>query len=621
MPDSPGEDNNDSRTASFGVQRNRATSTNGSRQSSIDSNSHPRKRQRRNGKAGPTDARDFVPQGATFSANTLAVDPDSTSSSGSSGSDDESNFSDDGNEASSQVEPQSAAAPNWNKASRSTIRTSLNKRGNKENEVEQDSRFDAVNDKYWRSRSESVSTGGDNDDVSQINSDDVSEEGEVQEDDTSDSSRMHLSGDSDDSSLDSEADDSILLNINSRGQTQHASQKQNGGLSLPDDEYDPESLPVPQSIANGHTFDGARDAASSTSKEEAFRHFAQKYPTNPETLADLNREDMESQAKYIFYDREINDINLQLPVTCTECMREGHLAEVCPYKECVHCGAWDQHQSSFCPSWRRCQKCRERGHDQQDCSSLLKGSASEIPCDLCGSSAHLELECDFMWKAHRQEPSSGPVHVSISCSHCTSNHHLVGDCPSLPQPLKSSSWTLRGIDPNMVTNINSVVKGRSGGPSSRGRGGMKIRGRADAHSSPDDSDDLITRRRPVGRGGNRGNIRIGSGIGKNKNLAPAGSRGPDMDSRQFYRDRQDFHPGNARQRSLSPNPRRGRGKDSWQPAPRSPPRGQSRPPPRGGRGGGRGRGGRGNGNKRGGSSDAYRPMPSAAKKAWDKYRL
>ena len=169
--------------------------------------------------------------------------------------------------------------------------------------------------------------------MSQINSDDVSEEGEVQEDDTSDSSRMHLSGDSDDSSLDSEADDSILLNINSRGQTQHASQKQNGGQSLPDDEYDPESLPVPQSIANGHTFDGARDAASSTSKEEAFRHFAQKYPTNPETLADLNREDMESQAKYIFYDREINDINLQLPVTCTECMREGHLAEVCPYKE------------------------------------------------------------------------------------------------------------------------------------------------------------------------------------------------------------------------------------------------------------------------------------------------
>ncbi|GMF69416.1 hypothetical protein BDV35DRAFT_172168 [Aspergillus flavus] len=330
MPDSPGDDNNDSRTASVGAQRNRATSTNGSRQSSIDSNSHPRKRQRRNGKGEPTDARDFVPQGATFSANTLEVDPGSTSSSGSSSSDDESNSSDDGNEASSQAGPQSAAAPNWNKASKSTIRTSLNKRGNKANEGEHDSRFDAVNDKYWRSRSESVSNGGDNDNVSQTNSDGASEEGEVQEDDSSDSSRMHLSGDSDDSSLDSEADDSILLNINARGQTQNASQKQNG---VQDDDYDPESLPVSQSITNGHTFGGAADGSPTTSKEEAFRHFAQKYPTNPETLADLNREDMDAQAKYVFYDREINDINLQLPVACIECMREGHLAEVCPYKE------------------------------------------------------------------------------------------------------------------------------------------------------------------------------------------------------------------------------------------------------------------------------------------------
>ncbi|KAE8385513.1 hypothetical protein BDV23DRAFT_18357 [Aspergillus alliaceus] len=612
MSDSLGDDNNDSRTASVGTQRNRAISANGSRQSSIDSNLHPRKRQRRNEKAGPTDARDFVPQGATFSANSLEVDPDSTSSSGSSDSDNESDSSDDGNETSSQAGPQSAAAPNWNKASKSTIRTSLSKGGSQTNEGKQDSRFDAVNGKYWRSRSESISTGGDND-----SSDDGSEEGEVQEDDLADSSQMHLSGDSDDSSLDSEADDSILLNIGSRDQTQNSSLKQNGRPPLENDDYDPESLSVSRGHANGQTMDGA---APNTSKEEAFRHFARKYPTNPSTLADLNREDMEVQAKVIFYDRNINDIDLQLPVACTECTREGHLAEMCPSKECVHCGAWNKHQSSFCPSWRRCQKCRERGHDQQNCQSPLKGSASEIPCDLCGSSTHLELECDFVWKT-QQEPPSGPVLVSISCSHCTSNRHLVGDCPSLPQPLESSSWTLRGIDPHMVTNINSVVSGRRGDHSSRGRGGMKIRGRADVHSSPDDSDDLMVRRPPVGRGGNRGNIRIGSGIGKNKNLVPAGPRGPDMDSRQFYRDRQDFPSGNARQRSLSPNPRRGRGKDSWQPRPRSPPRDQSRPPPRGGRGGGRGRGGRGNGNKRGGNGDAYRPMPSSAKKAWDKYRL
>ncbi|KAE8145258.1 hypothetical protein BDV25DRAFT_74156 [Aspergillus avenaceus] len=596
MPDSPGEDYDDSRTASVGAQRIRGASTNGSRHSSIDHLSHPKKKQRRNGKLGRTEARDFVPQGATFSANSLEVDPDTTSSSGSD-SDDDSSSSDDGSDT-SHAAPQSAPAPNWNKSSQGAIRTSLNNGGQKEDTGKQTSRFDAVNGKYWRSRSESVSSNDDKDGDA--------EEGEVREDDSVQSSKMHLSGDSEDSSLDSEADDSILLNIGSRDQTQNS---MNGGPSQGHDDYDPESVHVAQALA-GQTIDGAADG-SLASKEEAFRRFSQKYPTNPSTLADLNQEDMETQAKYIFYDRDINDINLQLPIACTECLREGHLGEVCPYKECVHCGSWNQHQSSFCPAWRRCQRCRERGHDAQTCSSTLKSSASEIPCDLCGSSAHLELECDLMWKSHQQEPS-GPVLVSISCSHCTSNRHLVGDCPSLSQPPTSSSWTLRGIDPNLVTNTNSVVSGRRGGSSSRGRGGMKIRGRADAHSSPDDSDDMMfrpERRQPVGRGANRGSIRIGSGIGKNKNLGPAGSRGSDMDSRQNYRDRQDYHPGNSRQRSMSPNPRRGRGKDSWQ------------PPARGARGGGRGRGGRGNGNKRGGNGDAYRPLPSAAKKAWDRYRL
>jgi protein AIR1/2 len=287
-----------------------------------------------NGKVGPTDARDFVPRGAAFSANSLEVDPDDTSSSGSGSSDsDDESSSDDGNETSSQAGPQSAAAPNWNKARKNTIRTSLGNRGNKENEGKQNPKFDAVNGKYWRSRSESVSTGCDNDNASQSNSDDVSEEGEVQEDDSSDSSQMQLSGDSDDSSLDSEADDSILLNIGSRNQTQDPSQKQNGRSALEDDDYDPEALPVSQSSNKVKPYDGAADSSSTVPKEEAFRRFSRKYPTNPSVLADLNREDMETQAKYIFYDRDINEINLQLPVACTECMREGHLAEVCPHKE------------------------------------------------------------------------------------------------------------------------------------------------------------------------------------------------------------------------------------------------------------------------------------------------
>lgn len=242
-----------------------------------------------------------------------------------------------------------------------------------------------------------------------------------------------------------------------------------------------------------------------------------------------------------------------------------------------------------------------------------------------------------MWKFPRRNLSPGPVLVSVSCSHCTSNRHLVGDCPSLAVPMKSSSWTLKGIDPNMVTNINSVIpsKRRPGAPpaaATRGQRDLKIRGRAELRSPSAESDDMMHPDRrpqlpPVGRKpNNRGSIRFGSGIGRNRDLAGPEQNPrppPDFDSRRNYRDRQDYFGNNTRQRSLSPNPRpvRTRGKDSWQPPSRGLPQGRgggappSRTPRGGGRGGGRGRG------KRGENGDAYRPMPSAAKKAWDRYRL
>ncbi|PYH87521.1 hypothetical protein BO71DRAFT_489510 [Aspergillus ellipticus CBS 707.79] len=606
MPDLPSDDH-DSRTASVAP---RAQSKAGSRQASLDPNPNPRKRQRRNRSADARNVQDFVPQGATFSAAApaLEVDPDHTSSSGSDSDNDDGSSSSDDGEAPSGAQTSAPAAPvNWNKGNKSAIRTSL--RGSrkaeetKPEETKPASQFDAVNDKFWRSRSESTSSVGDAA-ASKPDQDDATEEGEVDEESSDESSQMQLSGDSDDSdSLDSEADDSILLNIGSRAPGEDGN-----------DDYNPEAL---SGQANGKIPNG-QDKANGKSKEDALLRFAKKYPTAPSTLADLDRDDMDIQAKYRFYDRDINAIDLQLPIACTECLQEGHLGAVCPSKECVHCNAWNQHQSSFCPTWRRCQRCRERGHDEDKCPSVLKSSASETPCDLCGSSDHLELDCDQMWKFTQPEAPSDPILVSLSCAHCTSNRHLIGDCPSLPGGLRSSSWTLNGIDPNMITNINTVVTPRRGGgasgPGPRG-GGMKIRGRADPRPSSSDSEDMMPgRRAPVNRGATRSHIRFGSGIGRgNKNLAPAGG----------YRDRNDYSSG---QRSMSPNPRpsRGRGKDSWQPnggggRGKLPPR----PPPRGGGNGGRGggRGGKRGGGGGGGGGDTYRPMPSAGKKAWDKYRL
>ncbi|PYH46768.1 zinc knuckle domain protein [Aspergillus saccharolyticus JOP 1030-1] len=626
----PPSDDGDSRTAAVSTR----TQSNGYRQSSQDPNPNPRKRQRRYG--GPDDRKvqDFVPQGAIFSATAaLEVDPDETSSSG---SDSESAGTSSSEDEGGAAQSAAAAQPvSWNKGSKSAIRTSLRGARNAtgENQEPSASKFDAVNDKFWRSRSASISSASDRDDAAPSKSDldEEMEEGEVDEASSDSSSQMQRSGDSEDDSesLDSEADDSILLNIGERGPGQHLGQTHDGILTPDgDDGYD--------SVANGINPRSAQDdliGSPKMSKEDAHRRYSQKYPIAPSVLADLDREDMDFQAKYRFYDRDINAIDLQLPIACTECLQEGHLADICPTKECVHCSAWNEHQSSLCPTWRRCQRCRERGHDGDTCPSALKSSASEVPCDLCGSSEHLEFDCDQMWKlSNEQVPASAPVLVSISCAKCTSNRHLIGDCPSLTRPLLSSTWTLRGIDPGMITNLNSVISSRRGG----GRGGqapgprgMKIRGRADQQRPPSsDSDDMMSRLRQPGNrsnnnnnNSNRGHIRFGAGIGaNNKNIASGGGG---------YRDRQ---------RSLSPNGRPGRGgrggggggrgRDSYQPPPggrngRPPPAPPSRPA-RGGGGGGGGRGG-GRGGKRGGGGgtggDAYRPLPSAGKKAWDRYRM
>lgn len=235
---------------------------------------------------------------------------------------------------------------------------------------------------------------------------------------------------------------------------------------------------------------------------------------------------------------------------------------------------------------------------------------SQIPCDFCGHLGHIEFECDQIWKFPQKAPSSTPVLVSISCANCTSNRHLIGDCPSLRRPLRSSSWTLKHFDPEMITNLNSVVPGRRrGGGGGRGQGGMKIRGRAQSPTSS--SDELPMRgRQPLNRNATRPSIQIGK-IGRGKNVGRGGSQAQPFDNRS-YRDRRDFG-NNTRQRSLSPVglPERGRAMDSWKPPP-SRGRGNG---DRGGRGRGRG------GSKRGGNGDSYRPLPSAAKKNWDRFRL
>ncbi|KAJ5814813.1 hypothetical protein N7474_006590 [Penicillium riverlandense] len=532
MPDLSDEDA-DSRTAAVGVQRSRSNpqSAVSSRHGSDDS-LRPSKKRRRNGREGDREVADFVPRGAAFSANSLAVDPDSTSSSGSSS--DSSDDDDGDSDAPAPANPHAgntAPAISWNQGRKSAVRTTLGKRtaqpGNdKSASADQ---FNTVNGAYWGTRSASVSSAEkDTEMKDQPQKNGELEDGEIDPDSDS----------ADSVSSDPEADDSIMLNtepLDSADGATDSLQPLVLGRGHPNGKPSAPAL----GIESTH--------AAPRSKEEAFQLLSRKYPTVPTTLMDLDKADLELHAKYLFFDRDIHDIDLNLPITCIECLREGHLAEVCPTKEvgiscphmrksniltsdkCVHCGVWNQHQSTSCPTWRRCQRCRERGHDENQCSSALKSSAAEVPCDLCGSSAHLEQQCDYLWKYPSLDLSSNAVSVSLSCAHCASSKHLIGDCPSLSRPITTSSFTLAGIDPNSITNLNSHPVPRSG-PVGRVPRGMGPRGRGGGgrprSPSPDSDDDMFRSDRrppPAGpRGRGRGNIRIGNVGFNNRNFGGGG---------------------------------------------------------------------------------------------------
>lgn len=322
MPDSSGEEN-DSRTASVGLQRTHVNGNN--------SDSHRNKRQKRSrGNAANNDVRDFVPQGGTFSVKPLEVDPDSTSSSGSDSANDNGDAAPNNPYAGT-----TAQAVNWNQGNKRTIRTTLggrkantnNKKPEPEPEQKQepeesksDAQFEAVNGAYWRSRSESVSTENGEAGNQKDGAQDM-EEGEVHGD-TTEAPALDSSGDSDDSeSLDSNADDSILLNLG---------QEQNGQAATDDDEYDPETQPIMgQSIANG-TSKTQNGIAPDSSKDEAIRNFTQRYPSPPAVMVNLVGEDKDIQSRFMYW---AQGTDLQTPICCTECMQEGHIAQVCPSKE------------------------------------------------------------------------------------------------------------------------------------------------------------------------------------------------------------------------------------------------------------------------------------------------
>ncbi|KAJ5374733.1 hypothetical protein N7517_006739 [Penicillium concentricum] len=463
----------DSRTALVGAPRTRSNPRSTSRSASHDS-TRPAKRQRRNRNKKDSDLTDFVPKGVAFSATPLPVDQDSTSSSGSSSASSEDSDSDaDPTTTANPHAGNTAPAISWNQGRKAAVRTTLGKRSAPTNE--KPTQFEAVNDKYWRSRSESVASANGKEKPTandQPESDDELEDGEIDS-----------KSDTDDSdSLGSEADDSILLNIGDKM-----------GMDGAND-YDPATLAHQHASKTGESImKGGATQSGPGSKEEAFQLFSSKYPNAPTALVDLSQTDLEVLAKYVYFDRSIHDLDLKLPISCLECQSEGHLADVCPTKEL-------QSVNTAVPGTSIKAVLAPTGDDAKDAANVATTSRNAAQ-----SYAISHTKCPVTTVAMS---IWNPNAIVYGSSHAK---HLVADCPAVNlRVATTSSFTLKGIDPDMITNLNTVIPARESRPPSRGQS----RGRAREWSRPPspDDDDMMSR---VSRGRGRpspaprGNIREG----------------------------------------------------------------------------------------------------------------
>ena len=354
-------------------------------------------------------------------------------------------------------------------------------------------------------------------------------------------------------------------------------------------------------------------------------------------LADLSPHDLNAQLRYFHTTKAREEVDVNTPVRCIVCAKEGHMARSCESLTCTNCGAFNRHTTQACPNNAKCGKCREQGHDEGHCPYKLKRLPKhEIVCDLCQRSGHIEDDCELVWRTSGRPWESDLAHanVRLSCYECGHSGHLGNDCPSRKphKAMGTSTW-----DGDMgLLSIKSSQE-------------IKIKGKATRQNpiNLDDSDDeranFYRPKVPLPEPVRRGQIRIITGRHgspvyepsrsdrpahaeyQNGSFAPISDTYRDKDARQSYQEYRDQGRGNwraidgpdygadLRYNDRRPNERRSRSPpyrdqqgyargSSWLTPPPAPRAEQQDRRPRT-------------------DANVYRPMPSAAQNAWVRRRL
>ena len=178
----------------------------------------------------------------------------------------------------------------------------------------------------------------------------------------------------------------------------------------------------------------ARDAAAMASPNHEVRDVV--------LLQDVDEEEQKLQARYY------RIIDKEAPVKCRTCSALGHLPDDCPSRVCTHCGAFDKHNASACPQYKKCRRCRQRGHPSATCKNRpIEGGGPKDPCDVCGATNHVEEECSQLWRSFKPAQSDKKMPASkmlVSCYNCGNRSHFGDDCPDM------ASFMLRKVNANRV---------------------------------------------------------------------------------------------------------------------------------------------------------------------------